>query len=289
MKPERINRVAMWGSIVIVIAVTVVLGSRWASGSNDDTGTPPGIALLGVADPSSSDETTSTASPRPLERLPETTTTTQLESVVLDATLETVAPAAPGTTSPPASSTTEPLVATSPPEIATTTTEPQLEPPTTISITTTTTTTTLSLTTTTTTTLPAPSTTTTAPTTTTTTTTVPVSTTTTTEAPAVPGLFLTRFDGRAEGDTDAWSVRIDVTLKGTIDGSYRSQVFVSWGGGSGSAVLSTGSNGRGRATVGPFSGTSVTLSITEVQATGWDYMPSLNQASSSLSIAAPGG
>jgi hypothetical protein len=286
MKPERINRVAMWGSILIVIAVTVVLGSRWASGSNDDTGTPPGIALLGVADPSSSDETTSTASPQPLERSQETTTTTQLESVVLDATLETVAPAAPNTTDPPASSTTEPLVSTSLPEIATTTTEPPLEPPTTIPITTTTTT--LPPATTTSTTLPAPSTTTTAPTTTTTTTTVPVSTTTTTEAPAVPGLFLTRFDGRAEGDTDAWSVRIDVTLKGTIDGSYRSQVFVSWGGGSGSAVLSTGSNGRGRATVGPFSGTSVTLSITEVQATGWDYMPSLNQASSSLSVAAPG-
>jgi hypothetical protein len=286
MKPERINRVAMWGSILIVIAVTVVLGSRWASGSNDDTGTPPGIALLGVADPSSSDETTSTASPQPLERSQETTTTTQLESVVLDATLETVAPAAPNTTDPPASSTTEPLVSTSLPEIATTTTEPPLEPPTTIPITTTTTT--LPPATTTSTTLPAPSTTTTAPTTTTTTTTLPVSTTTTTEAPAVPGLFLTRFDGRAEGDTDAWSVRIDVTLKGTIDGSYRSQVFVSWGGGSGSAVLSTGSNGRGRATVGPFSGTSVTLSITEVQATGWDYMPSLNQASSSLSVAAPG-
>jgi len=290
MNPEKLNRVAMWGTIALVIAAAVVFGSRWASGNTDATEAAPAVALIEAADPSSADGRTPIAQPRPTEAAQETTTTQQLESIVLDATLETVAPSAPDTTVPPPPSTTEPPVATTLPGIGTTTTEPPLEPPTTIPTTTTSTTlpattTTIPITTTSTT-LPA-TTTTLPPTTTTTSTTVPASTTTTTEAPAVPSLFLTRFNGSALGDSDAWAVRINVTIKGTIAGSYQGQVFVSWGGGSGSTVISTGNNGRGQATVGPFTGTSATFSVTNVQATGWDYVPSLNQASSSLTVSAP--
>ena len=83
-------------------------------------------------------------------------------------------------------------------------------------------------------------------------------------------------------------MRLDVTVGATVAGTYRGQVFVSWSGdGSGSVVLDTGGSGKASATVGPFSASSVTLSITNVQAAGWVYMPSLNQATTTLTIASP--
>jgi hypothetical protein len=193
---------------------------------------------------------------------------------VLDATLETVAPSTPDVTDPSTPSTTEPAVVVDVPEIETTTTGPPPEPTTTLPAapTTTTTTTTVPVTT-----------------TTTTTTTVPVTTTTTTVASAVPGIFLKKLEGRAQpGDGDEWTVRIDITLDGTVDGDYSGQVSISWAGG-GTSVLNTARKGKARATVGPFSGSSVTLSVTNVLATDWVYVPSLNQAPSSVAIAAPGG
>jgi hypothetical protein len=84
-------------------------------------------------------------------------------------------------------------------------------------------------------------------------------------------------------------VRLDITLDGTVSGALSGQVSVSWAGGAGTSVVNTGSNGKARATVGPFSGPSVTLSVTNVLATDWVYVPSLNQASSSLNVAAPDG
>ena len=278
MNPENLNRAAMWGTITILVIASAVFASRWASGNSDVSETAQDVALVQVSDAFPTPEgNTPTAASQSAEPRPETTTTRPLESIVLDATLETVPPSTPGVTDPSTPSTTKPAAVVEVPGIGTTTTGPPPES-----------------TTTTTTTLPA------APTTTTTTTTVPVSstttttltvaTTTTTLASAVPGIFLSKFEGRAQpGDANEWTVRIDITLDGTVDGDYSGQVSISWAGGAGSSVLTTARNGKARATVGPFSGPSATLSVTNVLATDWAYVPSLNQAGSSLTIAAPGG
>ena len=276
MNPEKLNRAAMWGTISILVVASVVFASRWASGNSDDSETAQGVALVQVSDPSSTSEgKTPITSSRPTELRQETTTTRPLESIVLDARLETVAPSTPDVADPSVPSTTEAAVVVGVPGIETTTTLPAVP--------TTTTTTTLPAvpTTTTTTTLPAVA---------TTTTTVPVTTTTTTVASAVPGIFLSKFEGRVQaGGSDEWTVRLDITLDGTVGGAYSGQVFISWAGGAGTSVLSTGSNGKARATVGPFSGPSVTLSVANVLAADWTYVPSLNQTPSSVSVAAPDG
>jgi hypothetical protein len=274
MNPENLNRAAMWGTIAILVIASAVFASRWASGNSDVSETAQGIAPVQVSDAFPTPEgNTPTAASRSAEPRPETTTPRPLESIVLDATLETVAPSTPGVTDPSTPSTTEPAAVVDVPGTGTTTTLPAAP--------TTTTTTTVPVSTTTTTTVPVSS---------TTTTTVPVTTTTTTVASAVPGIFLKKLEGRAQpGDGDEWTVRIDITLDGTVDGDYSGQVSISWAGGAGSSVLTTAKNGKARATVGPFSGSSVTLSVTNVRATDWVYVPSLNQAPSSLSIAAPGG
>lgn len=274
MNPENLNRAAMWGTIAILVIASAVFASRWASGNSDVSETAQGIAPVQVSDAFPTPEgNTPTAASRSAEPRPETTTPRPLESIVLDATLETVAPSTPGVTDPSTPSTTEPAAVVDVPGTGTTTTLPAAP--------TTTTTTTVPVSTTTTTTVPVSS---------TTTTTVPVTTTTTTVASAVPGIFLKKLEGRAQpGDGDEWTVRIDITLDGTVDGDYSGQVSISWAGGAGSSVLTTAKNGKARATVGPFSGSSVTLSVTNVRATDCVYVPSLNQAPSSLSIAAPGG
>jgi len=277
MNPENLNRAAMWGTISILVIASAVFASRWASGNSDVSEIAQGVALVQVADAFPTPEgKTPTAASQSAEPRPETTTTRPLESIVLDATLETVAPSTPGVTDPSTPSTTRPAVVVDVPEIETTTTGPPPEPTTTLPAAPTTTTTT--------------TTTTTVPVSSTTTTTLPVATTTTTLASAVPGIFLSKFEGRAQpGDANEWTVRIDITLDGTVDGDYSGQVSISWAGGAGSSVLTTARNGKARATVGPFSGPSVTLSVTNVLATDWAYVPSLNQAGSSLAIAAPGG
>lgn len=104
----------------------------------------------------------------------------------------------------------------------------------------------------------------------------------------LPGLFLERFDGQAQGESGGWIVLVDVDVGATVGGTYRSQVFISWsGGGSGSVVLETGGSGKGSTTVGPFSSGSITLVITNVKAPGWIYMPGLNQSATTLTIVAP--
>ena len=280
MNSEKLNRAAMWGTISILVVASVVFASRWASGNSDDSETAQVVPLVQASDPSSTPEgKTPIAASRPTELRQETTTTRPLVSIVLDATLETVAPGTPEVTDPSVPSTTEPAVIVDVPEIETTTTGPPPETTTTLPAAPTTTTTAV----------PASTTTTTVPASSTTTTTVAVTTTTTTVS-AVPGIFLKKFEGRAQtGDADEWTVRLDITLDGTVDGAYAGQIFISWAGGVGAAVVTTGNNGKARATVGPFSGPSVTLSVTNVLATDWTYVPSLNQAPSSLAIAAPGG
>ncbi|MEA3501751.1 MAG: hypothetical protein U9R47_03185 [Actinomycetota bacterium] len=118
---------------------------------------------------------------------------------------------------------------------------------------------------------------------------MPTTTTTSAVVSNLPGLFLERFDGQAQGEPDRWSVQVDVDVGATVGGTYRSQVFISWsGGGSGSVVLETGGSGKASTTVGAFSGGSITLVITNVKAPGWIYMPALNQAATALTIVAPG-
>lgn len=272
MNPDNLNRVAMWGTIALLIVAGITFANRWASGNTDESSLTPTVVLSNAIEPSSTANwnTPQTSVSRP-EPSPESTTTQPPEPILLDETLATIDAGPPATTSSSTSSTTEPRTTTTLPATVSTTIPPAPEPTATTSSTTTT--------------LPVLTTTTTVPTTTTTTT-APATTTTTT-VPAETDIFLTQFSGRPEGDDDDWSVRLDVTLDGTVDGSYQGQVTVSWAGGSGSVVISTGGNGRGRATVGPFSSDSITFSVTGVEAAGWTYTPGLNQVATTLWVFAP--
>ena len=283
MTPEQLNRLAMWGTIGILVVAAAVFGVRRAGGDpTADTVAPP-IPAISALDPASIEAvaattpaTTPTTAGTSEQAAPTTVTLSAMSDLVRSGAPEssTTTSAAPSTTG--GVSTTVPTATTTAP--ATTTTVP-------------TTTTTVPTTTTT-----APATTTTVPTTTTTapatTTTVPTTITTvpatTTTVPA-PGLFVIGFDGQAEGDDDDdWSVLLSVNLGSTVSGTWRAQVYVSWSGaGSGRTVLETGGSGKASAVVGPFDGDSVVFTIEDIRSSGWVYLPGLNLAATRFSVAAP--
>lgn len=285
MTPENLNRLSMWATITVVVVAGLMFAGRWAFGDTNESYDGPPVLHLAAHESSST-----TAPPVAVEatEAPEsmdTTTTEPRPSIVLSEYLRRTGVEEPDTTTAPttAAPTTLPPTGTATPT-TTIAPPPEIEPipvalPTPPDPTTTTTQSTTTTTQSTTTTTLVPTTTTSATTT---------STTTTTVVSDLPGIFLERFDGQPQGDSDEWSVRVDVTLGATVAGTYRGQVSVSWSGdGSGSVVLDTGGSGKASATVGPFSGDPVTLRVTNVQAAGWSYMPSLNQAPTTLTIAAP--
>jgi hypothetical protein len=297
MTPEKLNRLAMWATIGILVVAGLVFAGRWATGSTNDADLRPVAAPLGVPDLSSTTGAPGTVlAEEPVESTEGTATTQPQPSVVLGRHIETSVATAPSATAPPTSTASSTTTGTEPRDTqSTTTTSPPPTLPTTTTLPSTTTTTTAPGTSTTTT-APGTSTTTTAPGTSTTTTvpgtstttTVPGTSTTTTVTPDLPGLFLERFAGQPEGGSDEWSARVDVDVGGTVAATYRGQVFVSWSGdGSGSVVLNTGGSGKASATVGPFTRSPITLTVTDVQAAGWIYVPSLNQTTTSLTIEAP--
>ncbi|MGB5566594.1 MAG: hypothetical protein WBN93_09705, partial [Acidimicrobiia bacterium] len=137
-----------------------------------------------------------------------------------------------------------------------------------------------------TTTLPTTTATTTLPTTTTTTT---LPTTTTTTTLPTQGLFVVGFGGQAQAATDDWGVLLSVDLGATVSGTWRAQVDVSWSGdGNGTTVLETGGSGKASTVVGPFVGSSVVFTITDIRSAGWVYLPALNRSATRLTVLAPG-
>lgn len=278
MTPENLNRLSMWGTIAIVVVASLVFAGRWAFGDTNEPHDGPAISHLAAPKSSSTTGPPISVAAAEAPELIDTTTTEPRPSTVLGEHVErtgveepgtTAAPttAAPTTSAPPGTATSTTTV-TAPPEAEPVAVTPPTPPDPTTTVPTTTTTE--------------------AVITTTTTTSATTTSTTTTVVSDLPGIFLERFDGRPQGDSDEWSVRLEVTLGGTVLGTYRGQVFVSWSGdGSGSVVLDTGGSGKASATVGAFSGGPVTLRVTNVQAAGWIYIPSLNQATTTLTIASP--
>ena len=98
------------------------------------------------------------------------------------------------------------------------------------------------------------------------------------------------FGGQAQGDGDDWSVRLSVDLDATVNGTWRAQVYVSWSGdSSGGTVIDAGGSGKASAVVGPFGGSSVVFTITDVRSAGWLYLPELNRAATVLTVLTPEG
>ena len=269
MGPDLLNRIAMWGSIVIVSVVAVAVGANVVS---DTPNTPESLSTstlpMTLTAPTSGDIPIRRAAPTPTTAttttatLPPATTTMPVTSVESESDEESdPLPEAPSTT------------ATTPATIATTTTEP---PPTTAATTTTT--------------EPPP---TTAATTTTTvpaTTTTTIPETTTTEAPPattpeLASLFVTGFSGRAVEDDDGWFAVLSIRLGSTDSESRKASVAIAWTGVStGARVVLTGTNGRATVSIGPLPEGAITFTITDVTADGRIYSPGLNTAKTSLTL-----
>ena len=271
MASDPINRFARLGVAVLLVLAGVVLGARWAAGNDTESGEAAAqmgrVEAAGASQLTSVSTTTATLPPPPQTSVDSTTTSVPAPRVASPVTVTRV-PLTTTTTTPTTTTTTRPPTTTTATPTTTTTT------PTTTTTTPTTTTTTT------------PTTTTTTPTTTTTSTTT--TTTTTTTVPEVRGLFVARFRAAAQGDPTDWDVRLTIDLGATTDGPRSAGVTVTWSGAeTGEAVLTSGGGGRARDTLGPFTGESITFTITDVQGEGWEYLPELNQASTSVTVEAP--
>jgi len=278
MTPEKLNRLAMWGTIGILVVAGAVFGVRQAVGDGtNSTAVLPALASSAFDSPSTG----------PLTGAPPTTSTTAGSAVQ---SIDT-------TVTPPGSSVESvaaDLIRSGVAQSTTTTSLTTSAIPVTTSATSVTTVPTTTTTTIPTTTIPTTTTTTTIPTTTIPTTTIPTTTIPTTTIPTttIPtqGLFVVGFGGQAQGATDDWSVSLGVDLGATVGGTWRAQVYVSWSGdGSGTTVLETGGSGKASTVVGPFTGSSVVFTITDIRSTGWVYLPALNRSATLLTVLAPGG
>lgn len=242
MTPEKLNRLAMWGTVGILVGAGAIFGVRLAATDRANSTVVPPV-LESSASNSPSNRTVIAATPT-------TSTTVDSEEQSIDTTVTR-----PGSS---VESVAAELIRSG-----------VAQPTTTTSVTT--------LPTTTTTTLP----------TTTTTTTLPTTTTTTTLP--TQGLFVVGFGGQAQAATDDWGVLLSVDLGATVSGTWRAQVDVSWSGdGNGTTVLETGGSGKASTVVGPFVGSSVVFTITDIRSAGWVYLPALNRSATRLTVLAPG-
>ena len=252
MTPEKLNRLAMWGTVGILVGAGAIFGVRLAATDRANSTVVPPV-LESSASNSPSNRTVIAATPT-------TSTTVDSEEQSIDTTVTR-----PGSS---VESVAAELIRSG-----------VAQPTTTTSVTT--------LPTTTTTTLPTTTTTTTLPTTTTTTT---LPTTTTTTTLPTQGLFVVGFGGQAQAATDDWGVLLSVDLGATVSGTWRAQVDVSWSGdGNGTTVLETGGSGKASTVVGPFVGSSVVFTITDIRSAGWLYLPELNRAATVLTVLTPEG
>lgn len=257
MDADLLNRIAMWGSIVIVSVVAVTIGANAAS---DAPSTPESLSTSMLS-------TTVTAPPSgdiSIRRTIPTPTTASMAT----------------TTLPPVTTTTPDTTGASGSDDSS---DPSPEAPSTTATTTTRATTTTEPSTTTTT---EPATTTTEAVTTTTT----IPETTTTEAPPattpeLASLFVTGFSGRVVEDDDEWLAVLSIRLGSTDSESRSASVAIAWSGATtGSRVVLTGSNGRATVTIGPLPEGAMTFTITNVVADGRIYSPDLNKAETSLTL-----
>ncbi|MDJ0663581.1 MAG: hypothetical protein QNJ75_03400 [Acidimicrobiia bacterium] len=282
--PDRLNALAFRAIVILIPVVGLVVGLTWAmpdsaaSSQGDDVLSTnlPSIAPARLMPASSSSRA---AAGKPAGAHPAgTTTNAHLGSTPSTsptggsnaATPDGVVAAPPSTTSTTLRPTSPPI-SVSPPTTTTTTTVPP-------------TTTTTSSTTTTTTTVPPP--------TTTTTTTVPPTTTTTTTTTTtipLPGLFISKFEGHARGDEEAWKAHIEIEIRTEGDAEAAFAVAViTWGGTDpGSVSLQANNDGKIDERVGSFDSSRIKLTITQVVLDGHVYRPDLNTAPSSIVIEGP--